>query len=74
MDQNKRRLFDCEKNEYTFRTLKSLIQAAEIAKNKFDNIDINIVVTDTNSSQKDISVIKELLVAGKIDSKSKQLN
>ncbi len=74
MDQNKRRLFDCEKNEYTFRTLKSLIQAAEIAKNKFDNIDINIVVTDTNSSQKDISVIKELLVAGKIDSKFNSVN
>ena len=27
MDQNKRRIFDFEKNEYTFRTLRSLIKA-----------------------------------------------
>ena len=34
MDQNKRRLFDCEKNEYTFRTLKSLIRSIKKAKEK----------------------------------------
>ena len=28
MDQNKKRIFDFEKNEYTFRTLKSLIKAS----------------------------------------------
>ena len=27
MDQNKRRIFDEEKNEYTFRTLRSLIKS-----------------------------------------------
>ena len=37
MDQNKRRIFDCEKNEYTFRTLRSLIRATNKAKEKLKN-------------------------------------
>ena len=61
MDQNKRRLFDSEKNEYTFRTLKSLIRSTEIAKDKFDGIDFKIIVTDTNSIQEDIIIIEQLL-------------
>jgi hypothetical protein len=69
MDQNKKRLFDRDKNEYTFRTLKSLIHSTEIAKNKFNDIDFEIIVTDTNSSQNDISAIKEFLTLTKIDSK-----
>ena len=54
MDQNKRRLFDCEKNEYTFRTLKSLIRSINKAKAIFNNINFDILVTDTNSSEEDI--------------------
>ena len=37
MDQNKKRLFDCEKNEYTFRTLKSLIRSIKKAKEKLNH-------------------------------------
>ena len=41
MDQNKKRIFDEEKNEYTFRTLKSLIKSINKASSylkilKFD--------------------------------------
>jgi hypothetical protein len=68
MDQNKRRLFDSEKNEYTFRTLKSLIRSTELANSKFNNIEFKIIVTDTNSSKEDISIIKELLSQTKINS------
>ena len=68
MDQNKRRLFDSEKNEYTFRTLKSLIRSIELAKDKFTDIDFKIIVTDTNSSKEDISTIKGILSQSKIDS------
>ena len=68
MDQNKRRLFDCEKNEYTFRTLNSLIRSAEVADDKFKDINFKIIVTDTNSSKEDISIIKQLLNQSKIDS------
>ena len=61
MDQNKKRLFDCEKNEYTFRTLNSLIRSTKLAKEKFNNIKFDIIVTDTNSYQNDISKMKDLL-------------
>ena len=54
MDQNKRRIFDCEKNEYTFRTLRSLIKATNKAKEKFKNINFELIVTDTNSPEKDL--------------------
>jgi len=69
MDQNKRRLFDCDKNEYTFRTLNSLIRSAEIADDKFNDIEFKIIVTDTNSSKEDVSIIKQLLDQTKIESK-----
>ena len=69
MDQNKRRLFDCEKNEYTFRTLKSLIRATSLAKNIFKNIKFEFIVTDTNSTKNDVFEIKELLDQADIDTK-----
>ena len=68
MDQNKRRLFDSEKNEYTFRTLKSLIRSTELANDKFTDMKFKIIVTDTNSSKEDISTIKHMLSQTKISS------
>ena len=69
MDQNKRRLFDCEKNEYTFRTLKSLIRSIKKAKENLNNIKFDIVITDTNSPQDDILKIKNLLDRSEINNK-----
>ena len=69
MDQNKRRIFDKEKNEYTFRTLKSLIKSINLASLKFKNIKFDLVVTDTNSSEKDIKKIKEILIQSNIENK-----
>ncbi len=61
MDQNKKRIFDNEKNEYSFRTLRSLIKSIHVASNKFKNIKFEIIVTDTNSPKKDIDQIKKIL-------------
>ena len=61
MDQNKRRLFDREKNEYTLRTLKSLIRSIQHAKKEFGNVQFELVITDTNSEEKDIVKMKQLL-------------
>ena len=69
MDQNKRRIFDKEKNEYTFRTLKSLIKSINQASLKFQNIKFDLVVTDTNSSEEDIKKIKEILITSKFENK-----
>ena len=74
MDQNKRRLFDCEKNEYTFRTLKSLIRSIKKAKENLNNIKFDIVITDTNSPQDDILKIKNLLDHSEINNKFISIN
>jgi len=74
MDQNKRRVFDCEKNEYTFRTLRSLIKSTNLAIEKFKNIKFELIVTDTNSSQDDLEKIKEILGNFKAVSKISSIN
>ena len=74
MDQNKRRIFDYEKNEYTFRTLRSLIKATNKAKEEFENINFKLIVTDTNSPEKDLQIIKEILKGSSIENKVISVN
>ena len=74
MDQNKRRIFDEEKNEYTFRTLRSLIKSINSASKKFKNITFNLIVTDTNSPEEDKNEIKEILKDSLIDNKFVSVN
>ena len=74
MDQNKRRIFDFEKNEYTFRTLRSLIKATNKAKEEFKNINLKLIVTDTNSPEKDLQIIKEILKGSRIENKIVSIN
>ena len=74
MDQNKRRIFDEEKNEYTFRTLRSLIKSINNASKKFKNITFNLIVTDTNSPEEDKNKIKEILKDSLIDNKFISVN
>ena len=61
MDQNKRRIFDEEKNVYTLKTLVSLIKSIEEASKNLKNISFELIVTDTNSTEIDINKIKEIL-------------
>ena len=74
MDQNKKRIFNCEKNEYTFRTLRSLIKSIKKASKKLKDIKFEIVVTDTNSTEKDIVRIKEILDNSNIQFKFVSIN
>ncbi len=69
MDQNKRRIFDCEKNEYTFRSLKSLIKSLNKAIENFNNINFELIISDTNSSQADLKKIEEILKTSKASNK-----
>ena len=74
MDQNKKRLFDKEKNEYTFRSLNSLLKSVEFASKIFDKINFDVIVTDTNSNQNDLLKIKNILSNFKINSKLIKVN
>ena len=74
MDQNKKRLFGKNKNEYTFRSLNSLLKSVVSAKNIFNNINYELIVTDTNSSKTDINIIKAILAKYNIKSSLVEIN
>ena len=74
MDQNKRRIFGEEKNEYTFRALRSLINSINKASAVFKNIKFELVVTDTNSPKKDIDKIRDILNKSNIENKFKSID
>jgi len=59
--QNKKRLYEVSKSEYTFRSLNSLIKSLKFAHTTFPNIKFNITVIDHNSKSEDISQIKKQL-------------
>jgi len=60
LTQSKKRLFDKNKSEYTFRSLNSIIRSTNNAK-KNSKIKINIIVIDANSKKEDVNKIKEIL-------------
>ena len=61
LTQNKKRLFDFKKSEYTFRSLNSIINSLHHAKKIFPNIEFNLIVIDHNSKKEDVDKIKNQL-------------
>lgn len=61
LDQNKKRIFDLPKIDYTLRTIKSVIKSCEIAKEFFKDTNIKIIITDDRSSKKNLDKINQLL-------------
>ena len=61
LTQNKKRLFDREKCEYTFRSLNSIISSLNHAKITSPQIEFDIVVVDYNSNKNDIDQMKKQL-------------
>tara|TARA_B100000029_G_scaffold514800_1_gene619050 strand:- start:350 stop:1381 length:1032 start_codon:yes stop_codon:yes gene_type:complete len=61
LTQNKKRLFDKNKSEYTFRSLNSIIKSLNHAKISAPNIKFDIVVIDHNSKKDDLDQIKKQL-------------
>ena len=61
LTQNKKRLFNKEKSEYTFRSLNSIITSTNEAKLQFPQIQFEIVVIDHDSSKSDFNRIQEQL-------------
>ena len=61
LTQNKNRIFDQNKSEYTFRSLNSIILSLNNAKKKFPNIKFDIIVIDHNSKKDDLKIIERQL-------------
>jgi hypothetical protein len=74
LTQNKQRLFEKNKAEYTFRSLNSVILSLKQAKKIFPKIDFNIVVIDHESKAEDIIQIKKQLENSKFTSSTISLD
>ena len=61
LTQNKKRLFDKDKSEYTFRSLNSIILSLNKAKLSFPQIEFDLVIVDYNSKKNDLNQIKKQL-------------
>ena len=69
LDQNKKRIFDSPKIEYTLRTINSVIKSCELAKEYFKDLKINLIITDDQSTEENLLRISNLLKSTNIDSK-----
>jgi hypothetical protein len=61
LTQNKKRLFDQNKSEYTFRSLNSIIVSLNQAKITFPEIKFDIIIIDYNSKKEDLEQMKKQL-------------
>jgi len=60
-DQNKTRIFDKPKSEYTLRSLNSLLNSVQKAKTQLQNINLNLTIVDGNSDKTTIEKMNLLL-------------
>jgi len=58
-DQNKRRLFERPKIEYTIRSIKSLINSIKLCQNKYPNLKIKTIILDSSKNKK-LDKIREI--------------
>ena len=66
-DQNRKRLFELPKIEYSKRSINSLIKAIEYFKSKYSNIHIKTIIVDDNSNKENLSQIKRIIENKNID-------
>ena len=65
--QNKKRIFEREKSEYTFRSINSLIKSLQFNKELIKKIKIKIIVIDHNSKKEDLKKIENILKKSSIN-------
>ena len=74
LTQSKKRLFEKNKSEYTFRSLNSIIKSLNYSKENFPKISFDIVVIDHNSQSEDLQKIKNILKKSNINNSLINLN
>ncbi len=60
-DQNKKRIFESPKIEYTLRSLTSLIKSISLSKEKRSDIDYKMIIVDDNSKEENINKIMKII-------------
>ena len=62
LSQNKKRIFEKEKKEYTLRSLVSICRNIKNLKNEFRNFNVFLKIIDDNSKENIINQIKEICI------------
>ena len=73
-DQNKKRLFEQPKIEYSLRSLNSLIKSINFSKSKYSNIKFKTIIVDDKSKEENLSKIKTLIDRSSLDISITSLN
>jgi len=73
-DQNKKRLFEEPKIEYSLRALKSLIRSVNFSKNKYPSINFKIMIVDDKSKEENLDKLKKLIDRSGLDISITPLN
>tara|TARA_B100001250_G_C19700720_1_gene744629 strand:- start:44 stop:1012 length:969 start_codon:yes stop_codon:yes gene_type:complete len=66
-DQNKKRLFEQPKIEYSIRSIKSLMSTIDFCLSKYPNLKIKTVIIDDNSSRENLEKINNLILGKNIE-------
>jgi len=66
-DQNKKRLFEEPKIEYSLRALKSLIRSIIFSKKKYSNIKFQTIIVDDKSKEENLNKLKNLITESGLD-------
>ncbi len=66
-DQNKKRIFELPKIEYTLKSLNSLLKSINFSKKKYSNIKYKLVIVDDNTNEKNLNKIKNLTNQSELD-------
>ena len=66
-DQNKKRLFEQPKIEYSLRSLSSLIKSINFSKTKYPNIKFKTIIVDDKSKEENLNKIKKLIDRSGLD-------
>ena len=73
-DQNKKRLFELPKIEYSLRALNSLIKSINFSKTKYPNIKFKTIIVDDKSKEENLNKIKKLIGGSNLDITITSLN
>ena len=66
-DQNKKRLFEEPKIEYSLRALNSLIRSVNFSKTKYQNIKFKTIIVDDKSKEENLNKLKKLIDGSGLD-------
>ena len=73
-DQNKKRLFEEPKIQYSLRALKSLIKTVNFSKTKYPNIKFKSIIVDDKSKGENLDKLKKLIDESDLDMSITSLN